>query len=30
MLSWDQYIEDLLATSTVMDNMSLKNKDNAI
>ena len=30
MLSWDQYIKELLATSTVLDNMSLTNKDNAI
>ena len=30
MLSWNDYIEELLATSTVLDNMSLQNSDNAI
>lgn len=30
MLSWNEYIEELLGTPTVLDNMSLQNGDNAI
>lgn len=30
MLSWNEYIEELLSTPTVLDNMSLRNNGNAI
>ena len=30
MLSWNEYIEELLSTPTVLDNMSLQYGDNAI
>lgn len=30
MLSWNEYIEELLATPTVLDNMTLRHADNAI